>query len=76
MKPLDPDRPCLTLPEQLSDQTLAQLLELLYRLAEGIESRYTARLCRYDRRQARRQRPAPGPCPPLDPLNEYTDRPI
>lgn len=47
----------LALPEQLSDEAVAQLLECLYELARGIENHYTAQLLRYHHPTDQRQQP-------------------
>lgn len=40
-------RPALPLPDELSDETVAALLELLYDLARELESHYAGQLHRY-----------------------------
>ncbi|NIR29014.1 MAG: hypothetical protein GWN84_06805 [Gammaproteobacteria bacterium] len=42
-----PDPLPLEWPEELSDETVAQLLECLYELARALENRYYAQLQRY-----------------------------
>jgi len=40
-------RPILALPSELSDETVAQLLDCLYELARGLENHYAGQLQRY-----------------------------
>lgn len=42
-----PTRPALALPDELSDETVAALLELLYDLARELERHYAGQLHRY-----------------------------
>lgn len=49
--------PHLTLPSELADETIAQLLECLYELARGLESQYAAELHRYYHTRDERQQP-------------------
>lgn len=48
-------RPALQLPDELSDETVAALLELLYDLAHELESHYAGQLHRYYHREDPRQ---------------------
>lgn len=54
--PCDPP-PLPTLPAELCDETVAQLLECLYALAESIESHYAGQLHRYYHPRDQRQQP-------------------
>lgn len=45
----------LELPEDLSDEAVAQVLELLYELARVLENRYTGQLHRYYQRNEAQQ---------------------
>ncbi len=56
--------PVLTLPTELSDETVAQLLECLYELARSLESHYAGQLHRYYQSGDERQQPL---CPDDDP---------
>ena len=50
------DDPLLvSLPDDLSDEVVANLLEFLYELARAIESRYTGQLHRYYQQPDQRQ---------------------
>ncbi len=49
--------PFITLPDELSEQTVAQLLECLYELARALENHYAAQLHRYYHPTRRPQRP-------------------
>jgi hypothetical protein len=42
--------PLISIPTELGDETVAQLLELLYDLAGAIESQYAGQLLRYYQR--------------------------
>ena len=53
----DPSRPALALPDELSDETVAALLELLLDLALELESHYAGQLHRYYHRDDLRQQP-------------------
>jgi len=48
-------RPAVVLPEALSDESAAQLLELLYAIARAVEEHYAAQLHRYHHRGDERQ---------------------
>jgi hypothetical protein len=52
-----PPRPALPLPDELSDETVAALLELLYDLARELESHYAGQLHRYYHPEDPRQQP-------------------
>jgi hypothetical protein len=52
-----PPRPALPLPDALSDETVAALLELLYDLARELESHYFDQLHRYYHPEDTRQQP-------------------
>lgn len=59
-------RPALALPEELSDETVAALLELLYDLARELESHYADQLHRYYHPEHARQQPLwPDDDPPF-----------
>lgn len=45
----------LELPDELSDEAAAKLIECLYELARYLENRYFAQLHRYDHREDPRQ---------------------
>ena len=61
-----PTRPALALPEELSDETVAALLELLYDLAREFESHYADQLHRYYHPEDVRQQPLwPDDDPPF-----------
>ena len=47
--------PVITLPEELPDEAAAKLLELLYELANLIETNYAGQLHRYYHRPDQRQ---------------------
>jgi len=49
--------PNITLPGELSDETVAQLLECLYELARALESHYAGQLHRYHHPRDQRQQP-------------------
>ena len=49
--------PNVTLPEELADETVAQLLECLYQLAGAIENHYAGQLHRYYHPVDDRQQP-------------------
>jgi len=49
--------PNLTLPAELSDETVAQLIECLHELARGLENHYAAQLYRYYHAHGERQPP-------------------
>lgn len=49
------DRCTLELPEELSDEAVAALVECLYEIAGYLENRYFAQLHRYDHRADPRQ---------------------
>ena len=59
--------PILTLPTELSDETVAQLLECLYELARSFENHYAAQLQRYYHPRDERQQPlwSPDDDPPF-----------
>lgn len=48
-------RPCIALPEDLTDETAAALIECLYETARVLESHYAAQLLRHYRRPNERQ---------------------
>ena len=45
----------IALPDELSDEAVAQLLECLYQIAHALESQYAAQLHRYYHRPDERQ---------------------
>ena len=49
--------PNITLPTELTDETVAQLLECLYELARGLENHYAAQLYRHYHPCDERQQP-------------------
>jgi len=51
----DHDPPVITLPDDLSDEAAARMLELLSELARLLEHHYAAQLLRYYHRPDRRQ---------------------
>ena len=51
----EPVRPALALPDELSDETVAALLGLLYDLARELESHYAGQLHRYYHLQSVRE---------------------
>lgn len=58
--------PILTLPAELSDETVAQLLECLYELARSLENHYGDQLRRYHHPRDERQQPLwPDEDPPF-----------
>jgi len=58
--------PLLTLPDELADETVAQLLECLYELARALESHYAGQLHRYYHPGDERQQPLwPDDDPPF-----------
>jgi hypothetical protein len=64
----DSSRPVLVLPDELSDESVAALLELLYDLARELESHYAGQLHRYyhrGREDARQQPLWPDDDPPF-----------
>ena len=62
----DPSRPALALPDELSDETVAALLELLLDLTRELESHYAGQLQRYYHTEdERQQRLWPDDDPPF-----------
>lgn len=53
----EPPPPFLALPTELTDETVAQLLELLYELARSLENHYADQLYRYYHPRDARQQP-------------------
>jgi len=49
------DLPVITLPDDLSDEAAARMLELLYELARLLEHHYAGQLLRYYHRPDQRQ---------------------
>jgi len=61
-----PRRPVLVLPDELSDESVAAVLELLYDLAHELESHYAGQLRRhYYPEDTRQQRLWPDDEPPF-----------
>jgi len=54
----------LELPEDLSDEAVAQLVECLYEFARCVENRYYGQLRRY-------YQPEPAPAPEVDPRQRW-----
>jgi hypothetical protein len=53
--------PLIAIPTELGDETVAQLLELLYDLAAAIESQYAGQLLRYYQRPHDNEPPSQPP---------------
>ncbi len=51
----DQDPPIITLPEELSDEAAAQLLDFLYELSQAVEYHYAGQLHRHYNRTDERQ---------------------
>lgn len=61
-----PYAPLIALPDELSDEAVAQLLECLYEIAHALESHYAAQLHRhYDATDERQQDLWPEQDPPF-----------
>ena len=63
----NPPPPLLALPTELSDETVAQLLECLYELARSLESHYAGQPHRYYHPGDERQQPLWSDDPPFCP---------
>jgi hypothetical protein len=62
----EPPPPLLALPTELTDETVAQLLECLYELARSLENHYADQLHRYYHPRDARQQPLwPDDDPPF-----------